>query len=169
MFGLLLASLALLISSGILVLLVLRDEIVHVGLGLSELHLVHTLASVPMQESLATEHSSELLANSLEELLDGGRVADECGGHLEASWRDVANGGLDVVRDPLDEVRRVLVLHVQHLLVDLLHGHAASENGGNGQVAAVTWVASRHHVLGVEHLLGELWHRQGSILLTAFI
>ena len=35
-----------------LVLLVLGDEIVHVGLGLSELHLVHALASVPMQECL---------------------------------------------------------------------------------------------------------------------
>ena len=35
-----------------LVLLVLRDEVVHVGLRLGELHLVHTLASVPMKESL---------------------------------------------------------------------------------------------------------------------
>ena len=42
-------------------------------------------------------------------------------------WGDVADGCLDVVGDPLDEVRRVLVLDVEHLLVDLLGGHAATE------------------------------------------
>ena len=41
-------------------------QIVHVGLGLSELHLVHTLSSVPVEERLATEHRSELLRNPLE-------------------------------------------------------------------------------------------------------
>jgi hypothetical protein len=83
-----------------------------------------------MQESLAPEHGSELLRDALEELLDGGRVADEGGGHLQASGRDVADGGLDVVGDPLDEVGRVLVLeakrrykliqnHIRHSLVAL--------------------------------------------------
>ena len=57
-----------------LVLLVLGHEIVHVGLGLGELHLVHALASVPMQESLTTEHSGELLGDALEQLLDGSAV-----------------------------------------------------------------------------------------------
>ena len=66
-------------DGGLLVLLVLGDQVVHVGLGLSELHLVHTLTSVPMQESLATEHGSELVTDTLEELLDGGGVADEGG------------------------------------------------------------------------------------------
>ena len=32
--------------------------------------------------------------------LDGSGVADEGGGHLETSGRDVADGGLDVVGDP---------------------------------------------------------------------
>ena len=35
--------LVVLIDGGLLVLLVLGDQVVHVGLGLSELHLVHTL------------------------------------------------------------------------------------------------------------------------------
>ena len=82
MLGLLLASLALLIGRRVLVLLVLRDQVVHVGLGLRELHLVHALARVPVQEGLASEHGRELLADALEELLDGGGVADECAGHL---------------------------------------------------------------------------------------
>ena len=49
-------------------------------------------------------HTSELLRDAFEELLDGGGVADERGGHLESSWGDVAHGGLHVVRDPFDEV-----------------------------------------------------------------
>ncbi|KGL73534.1 hypothetical protein N309_01916, partial [Tinamus guttatus] len=49
----------------------------------------------------------------------------------------------------------------------LLHGHAAPENGRHREVAAVAGVAGRHHVLGVKHLLRELGHRQGSVLLAA--
>ena len=120
-----------------------------------------------MQESLAPEHGRELLADALEELLDGGAVADEGGGHLETAGRDVANSSLDVVGDPLHEVRAVLVLHVQHLLVDLLHGHAAAEHGGHGEVASVAGVAGGHHVLGVEHLLSQLGDGEGPVLLGA--
>ena len=132
---------------------------------LCELHLVHALPGVPVKEGLATEHGSKLLADALEELLDGGGVADEGGGHLEPSWRDVAHGGLDVVGDPFDKVGAVLVLHVQHLLVDFLHGHAATEHGSDGEVPAVARIAGSHHVLGVEHLLGQLGDGECTVLL----
>jgi len=75
----------------ILVLLVFRNKILHVRLCFCELehkrllvilprlirnsthlHLVHTLLGVPMQESLPLEHGSELVAHTLEELLNGG-------------------------------------------------------------------------------------------------
>merc|ERR1719487_1768614 len=46
----LLLELALLLGGRVLVLLVLGDEVVHVGLGLGELHLVHALAGVPVEE-----------------------------------------------------------------------------------------------------------------------
>ena len=144
-------------DGGLLVLLVLGNEIVHVGLGLSELHLVHTLTSVPVQESLAPEHGSELVTDTLEELLDGGGVTNEGGGHLKAAWWDRAEGGLDVVWNPLNEVRGVLVLDVAHLILDLLHGDLTTENGRAGQVATVAEVGGGHHVLWVEHLLGQLW------------
>merc|ERR1711903_140211 len=88
---LLLIELALILSGGILVLLVLGDKIVHVGLGLRELHLVHTLTSVPVKEGLATEHASELLRHTLPELLDGGGVAKEHGCHLKTLRRDVTH------------------------------------------------------------------------------
>merc|ERR1712195_437683 len=50
-----------------------------------------------MEEGLAAEHSSELLADTLEHLLDGGGVSEEGNGHLESLWWDVTDGGLDVV------------------------------------------------------------------------
>ena len=61
-------------DGSLLVLLVLRNQIVHVRLGLSELHLVHTLAGVPMQESLtlrnmAVNWSPTRLNNSWIEVL----------------------------------------------------------------------------------------------------
>src|SRR3990167_2918280 len=67
--ALLLVELALLLDGGVLVLLVLGHEIVHVGLGLGELHLVHALTGVPVEERLAAEHGGELLGHALEHLL----------------------------------------------------------------------------------------------------
>merc|ERR1719300_1889436 len=92
------------LGSSFLVLLIFGDKIIHVGLGLSELHLVHTFAGVPMEESLSPEHSSELLRDSLEQLLDGCGVTNEGGGHLKASWWNVTDSSLDIIGDPLDEV-----------------------------------------------------------------
>ena len=164
--ALFLIEFTLLLGGGILVLLVLRHQVVHVGLSLSELHLVHTLTSVPMEESLTTEHSCELLGDTLEEFLDGGAVANESGGHLETTWWDVTDSGLDVVGDPFNEVAAVLVLDVQHLFIDFLHGHTSTEHGGDGEVSAVTWITGSHHVLGVEHLLSEFGYSECSVLLA---
>ena len=109
-----------------------------------------------MEESFPSEHSSELLRDSLEKLLDSGRVSNESSSHLESSGRDVTHCNLNVVRDPFYEVTAVLVLDVQELFVDLLHGHTSSENGGDGEISSVTRITGSHHVLSVKHLLGEL-------------
>ena len=58
-----------------------------------------------------------------------------------------------------------LVLNVQHLFIDLFCGHAASEEGRGRQVAPMTRVCGTHHVLGVKHLLSQLWHGQSTVLL----
>mmetsp|Transcript_48099 Transcript_48099/g.79687 ORF Transcript_48099/g.79687 Transcript_48099/m.79687 type:complete len:225 (+) Transcript_48099:251-925(+) len=163
----LLLVLALLLGRGVLVLLILRHKVVHVGFSLGELHFVHALTSVPMQEGLAAEHSRELLGHALHHFLHAGRVADEANRHLETLRRDIADGAFEVVGDPLNEVRRVLVLHVKHLFVDLFSRHAATEERTCGEVAAVARVGSGHHVLSVEHLLGELRHGERAVLLGA--
>lgn len=100
----------LVVGRGLLVLHVLLAEVDKVRLGLGELELVHTLAGVPVHEGLATVHGRELLADTLEERLDRGRVADEGRRHLEATGRNVTLRGSDVSGDPLDEVSRVLRL-----------------------------------------------------------
>ncbi len=66
-----------------------------------------------MQESLAPEHGRELLGDALEQFLNGGGVADYGCGHLQSANGDVAERGLDVVRDPLGEVGRISVLEEQ--------------------------------------------------------
>lgn len=81
-----------------------------------------------MEESLSPEHSSELLGNSLEHLLDGSGVSDEGSRHLKPIGGNVADGRLDVVGDPLDEVGGVFVLNVKHLLVDLFGGDPSSKH-----------------------------------------
>ena len=107
-----------------------------------------------MQERLALEHRSELVAHTAEQLLDRSAVAEEGDSHLQAARRDVALRRQDVVRDPLDEVSRVLVLDVLHLLLDLLHADFTTEDGSDREVATVPRVGGGHHVLRIEHLLG---------------
>ena len=117
-----------LFGSGVLVLLVFRNEVVHVRLGFSEFHLVHTLSCVPVEESLSSEHGCELFSNSLEHLLDGSWVSNEGWAHLESLWWNIADWWLDVVWNPLYEVWWVLVLNVQHLFVDFFGWHSSSEH-----------------------------------------
>jgi hypothetical protein len=95
--------------------------------------------------------------------LDGSRVTDEGNRHLETLWWDIANSGLDVVGDPFDKVRGVFVLDVEHLLINFFGGHSTSEHGGGGEISSVSWVGGAHHVLGVEHLLGQLGDGESSV------
>merc|ERR1712046_560417 len=67
-FAFLFIKFALLLSSGILVLLVLRNKVVHVTFCFCELHLVHALTGVPMQECLTTEHRCEKFCHTFEHL-----------------------------------------------------------------------------------------------------
>merc|ERR1711924_263132 len=62
------ATILILISSdnGILLVLVLGNKIDNVLVGLLELHLIHTLTLVPVEERLPLVEGRELLAESLE-------------------------------------------------------------------------------------------------------
>merc|ERR1719231_156078 len=103
-----------------------------------------------MKEGFAAEHTCEILSHSLEHFLDGGRVACESNSHLQALWRNIANASLDIVRDPLHKVRRVFVLNIEHLFVNLLGAHASTEKSRSCQVTSVTRICGAHHVLGIE-------------------
>merc|ERR1719161_158754 len=164
---LLFVELTLLLGSCILVLLILRNQVVHVTFRLSELHLVHAFTCVPVEEGFATEHRREVLGYALEHLLNRRGIAEKSDRHLQALRWDVADRAFHVVRDPLDEVRRVLVLYIQHLLVHLLRRHSATEHRSGRKVAAVPRVSRAHHVLGIEHLLRQLRYRQSPVLLGA--
>merc|ERR1719373_1386145 len=63
------------------VLLVFGYQIIHVAFSFSKFHFIHTFTSVPMQESFASEHGSELFRNAFENLLNGGGVSNEGGSH----------------------------------------------------------------------------------------
>lgn len=154
-----------LLDRSVLVLLVLGHQVLQVGLGFGEFELVHTLAGVPMQESLSPEHGRELIGDSLEQDLDGGGISDKGGGHLEASRRNVTVCGLDVVGDPFDKVLRVLGLHGVHCLVDFLHRDLSSPVGGDGEVSTLSRIGGGHHVLGIEELTDEFGNADGSVLL----
>lgn len=84
-----------------------------------------------MQEGLLPEHGRELITDTLEQFLNGGRVANEGDSHLGSARSNVALSGQDVVGDPLDEVGRVLILDVLHLLLDLFHRDFTTEDSSN--------------------------------------
>ena len=81
-----------------------------------------------------------MATETLEELLDGGRVTQEGDGHLQSPRRNITLSSEDVIRDPLDEVGRVLVLYVLHLFFDFLHGDLTTEHGSNGKISSVSGI-----------------------------
>lgn len=60
LFGLL-TKISLYFCGGILIRLVLGNQVVHIVLSLSELLLVHAVVFAPVEEDLPMEHGSELL------------------------------------------------------------------------------------------------------------
>merc|ERR1712072_391024 len=120
-----------------------------------------------MEECFTAEHGSEEFCHALEHLLDRSGITEESYCHLQTLWWDVTDSSLDVVRDPLNEVGAVLVLHIEHLLVHFFGRHASTEQRSCGQIAAMARVSGAHHVFGVEHLLSQLWHCEGTVLLGA--
>jgi hypothetical protein len=80
-----------------------------------------------VEESLSSEHSSELFSNTLEHFLNGSGITEEGNSHLESFGGNITNRRFNVVGDPFNKVRRVLVLNVQHLFINFFGRHSSSE------------------------------------------
>merc|ERR1711985_218186 len=100
-FTLFLVELTFLFGGSILVLLVLRDEVIHIALSLRKLHLIHALTCVPVKEGFPPEHGRKEFSNTLEHLLDCRRIPEESDCHLQPLRRNITDPDFDVVRDPL--------------------------------------------------------------------
>jgi len=74
-----------------------------------------------MQEGFTFKHGGELVADTPEQLLNSSRVTQESNSHLQSARRDVTLSSQDVVGNPFDEIGRVFVLNILHLLLDFLH------------------------------------------------
>merc|ERR1719495_289291 len=144
--------------SGVLFILVLGDQVPDVLISLLELHFVHALALVPMQECLALVHRAELGGEALEDALERGGVGHEGARGLVVHGRALDDGGLHVVGDPLDKVVVVLVLALRDYLVHLLGVHLATVNQGGGHVLAVVGLHIGEEVARGEALVGEFLH-----------
>ena len=81
-----------------------------------------------MQESLAPEHSGELFGDALEELLDGGRVADESGGHLQTAGRNVTHGSLQEKKDLFKNVDESTHSFTDEILARSFHALKSTTN-----------------------------------------
>ena len=85
-----------------------------VALRLGELHHVHALARVPVQERAALEHRRELRKRAREQLLHRGRVREARRRLRLAHGRHGAQRDRDVVRDPLYKLGRILPLKISN-------------------------------------------------------
>ena len=103
--NLLLNKHSLFLCCGMLILLVLRNKVIHVALGLGKLLLVQALTSVPVKERFTSEHGSEELCGTLELVLNGRGSTQESNCTFESLRRDIKDGGPVVLGNPLHEVR----------------------------------------------------------------
>ena len=131
-----------------------------VALGFGELHGIHALTGVPVEEGTTLVHRRELVQRALEELLHGGGVREACRSLRVSDGRDGAEGYRYIVGDPLNELGRVLSLKVQDrlLMMDLsackmnselgsshlgfLRSDFATEDGRSSEVATLSCMSN---------------------------
>src|SRR6202023_1684592 len=58
-------------------------------------------------------------------------------------------------------------LHTSHLLLNFLHADLTTEDGRDSEVSSLSWIRSRHHVLGIKHLLSQLRNTEGTELVAS--
>merc|ERR1711879_931579 len=124
---------------GVLLVLVLSDEISDVLVSFLELHLVHTFTLVPMEESFSSVHRSELGGKSLKDALQSSGVCNKSGGHVRCLWGGRDNASLEVIWDPLNKIVSVFGVEFLHIVINFLCGEVSSEGEVGSHVLAIFW------------------------------
>jgi len=150
-----------------LIWLIFPYKIIHIRFCFCEFHFIHTFSSVPMEESLSSEHSSKLFCYSFKHFLNGCWVSYKCNRHFKAFRRNITDSCFNIVRDPLNKVWGIFILYVEHLFVNFFRRHTASENCASSKISSMSWIRCTHHVFGIKHLLCELWYSNSSIYLRS--
>ena len=70
--------------------------------------------------------------------------------------RDVANGALDVIWNPIDEVLPVFVHDFQQSFIDFLRRDVSTVCNARREVFSRSWVASAHHITRRKALRGQV-------------
>jgi len=153
-------TIILFFQSNVLIHLIFRNQVINIALGLCKLHIIHSFLGVIVEEGLSAEHSRELIRYSLEDFLNRSGISDKSGRHIHSLGRGVANRRFDIVRDPFDEVAGIFVLEIEEVVINLLSRNLSSKHSASCQIFPASRIASRHHIVRVEHLLRELCHRR---------
>merc|ERR1719229_18942 len=148
------------VDDGVLFILIFGDEVPHVLVRLLELHLVHSLPFIPMQERLPFVHFGELSRDPLEHALNRSRVRHKSGRHLRALWRHRDDSRFDVVGDPRHEVIRHFALNFGDLVVHFLGRDGSSVSTRRRQIFAVFRLDVGQEVAARPHLVRQLLHCQ---------
>ena len=143
----------------VLVHLMLADQVLHCRLCFSELHFLHPLVHVPVQEGLPSEHCWEVVVHDLKKLLHRGGIGQIGPMDIEAFRRDITNRRMNVPWYPISPINKVWgipVLNAENLLIYFLGRHPSPKQESTGYVSTMEGIGPAHPVLPLKQFSGHI-------------